>query len=251
MNSVSVTILTKNSGRFIGKCLDALRLFEEIIVLDNGSTDNTLDIARRYPNVKVIEHEFIGFGPLKNMAAAAAGNDWIFNIDSDEVVSPGLAQDVLNRVLDSKTVYKLSRINHYNGKRIRGCGWSGDTKHRLYDRRITSFSDILVHEKVIVRDNMREGMLSGPLLHYGFNSIAQLLDKLQHYSELSADQLSTKKRSNPLKAVLHGFWHFIRTYLIKYGFIDGAEGFLISVTAANQVFYKHMKIWEKNKNREQ
>lgn len=249
MNSVSVTILTKNSGQFIDKCLDALRLFNEVIVLDNGSTDNTLDIARGYPNVKIVEHEFIGFGPLKNMAAAAASNDWIFNIDSDEVVSLELAHDVLNRALDSNTVYKLSRINHYDGKRIWGCGWSGDTKHRLYDRRVTSFSDILVHEKVVVRNEMSESLLSGSLLHYGFNSIAQLLEKLQHYSELSADQLSAKKRSNPLKAVIHGFWHFFRTYIIKYGFIDGAEGFLISVTAANQVFYKHMKIWEKNKKK--
>src|SRR5690606_1550490 len=120
---ITVTMLTRNSSRFVEKALAALAGFDEILVLDNGSTDDTMEIARRFPNVRLIEHEFIGFGPLKNLAADAARNDWILNVDSDEIMTPELAAELREMALDASRVYTVPIVNHYRGKPIRGCGW--------------------------------------------------------------------------------------------------------------------------------
>src|SRR5690606_9236549 len=131
---ISITMLTRDSARFLDKVLPALKDFDEIIVLDNGSTDNTMEIAARYPNVKILQHEFIGFGPLKNLAAQAAKHDWILNVDSDEVMTPELAEEISAMSLDPASVYTVPILNHYRGKPIRGCGWGGMRKRRLYNK---------------------------------------------------------------------------------------------------------------------
>lgn len=249
MNKVSVTILVRDSEAVIGSCLDCLTAFDEVVVLDNGSTDRTMEIVRRYPNVSLITHEFTGFGDLKNRAAEAARNDWIFSVDSDEFVDATMAGDVLERRLDGRTTYRMRRRNHLNGVRIRGGGWGRDTKVRLYNRTVTRFDDRLVHEKVIVRDGMHVDTLKGYADHYGFHSTGHLIDKMQQYTELSADQAAGRKRTGPMRATLHAFWAFVRTYMFKAGFVDGGYGWLIAINSANIVFYKHMKIWEKNRNR--
>lgn len=247
---ISITMLTRDSARFLDQALAALREFDEIIVLDNGSTDNTIEIAGRYPNVKIVQHEFIGFGPLKNLAAQAAKNDWVLNVDSDEVMTPELSQEIRTAELNPSNVYIIPILNHYRGKPIYGCGW-GWRKARLYNRIRTRFRDSRVHERPEIPDGMREiDIFRHSLHHYMYNSVHQLLHKMQLYSTLFAEQHVGRRKSGVVAATLHALWTFIRDYFLRRGFMDGAEGWLICVTAANVVFYKYLKLREANENKD-
>lgn len=245
---ISVVMLTRNSERFLAEALEALRDFPEVLIVDNGSTDATPEIAAGFPNVRIIRHEFIGFGPLRNYAATQTRYDWIFSIDSDEIVPPELAREVLNMELDPNAVYRLIRNNHYRRKRIRGCGWGGEWERKLYNRTRTEYRPDMVHEKILVKEGMRLVSLKNRLNHYLYNSTQQFLHKMQMYSDLFAQQHVGKRKSSTLKATGHALWAFIRHYILRYGFIDGPEGWLISVTGANVVFYKYMKLKEANED---
>ena len=123
---ISVTMPVKNAEKYLAQSLAALSDFAEVIVLDNGSSDATMQIAAGFANVRLHQSPFIGFGPLKNLAASLAEHDWILNIDSDEIVPPELAAEIAALALDENTVYALPRLNHYCGRPIRSCGWSPD-----------------------------------------------------------------------------------------------------------------------------
>jgi glycosyltransferase involved in cell wall biosynthesis len=246
LRQISVTILTKNSERYLPRCLDALQEFKEVLIVDNGSTDRTLQIARNYPNVRIIEHEFIGFGPLKNFAAQQAEKDWIFSVDSDEVASPELIASIKKLdPEDSKKIYSIERLNHYRGKPITCCGWSPDRVTRIFNRKFTSFSNALVHETILRPPGSREVLLKGKLLHYPFDSVESLVNKMQNYSTLYAEQ--SHKTSSPAKAFWRATFSFFKNYFLQKGFLEGYEGLLISISNANGVFYKYMKLYEKQK----
>lgn len=248
---ISVTMLTKNSSRFVEQALAALSGFDEVIVLDNGSTDNTMEISARFANVRIIEHEFIGFGQLKNMAAQAAKHDWIINVDSDEIMTAELANELKTMRLDTKAVYTVPIINHFRGKAIRGCGWGGMRKRRLYNRTRTQFRNDMVHEKLEIPDGVKiSDEIRHSLLHYMYNSVHQLLHKMQLYSDLFAEQNVGRRKASVFSASFHAWWAFVRDYFLKRGFLDGAEGWIICVTAANVVFYKHLKLREANENKD-
>lgn len=248
---ISVTMLTKNSSRFVEQALTALAAFDEVVVLDNGSTDDTMKIAARFPNVRIIEHEFIGFGPLKNMAAQAAKHDWIINVDSDEIMTRELANELKTMRLDANAVYTVPIINHFRGKAIRGCGWGGMRKRRLYNRTRTQFRNDMVHEKLEIPDGVKiSDEIRHSLLHYMYNSVHQLLHKMQLYSDLFAEQNVGRRKASVFSASLHAWWAFMRDYFLKRGFLDGAEGWIICMTAANVVFYKHLKLREANENKD-
>ena len=242
---ISITILTKNSERYLEEVLTALILFDEVLIYDNGSTDKTLAIAEKFPNVTLNKGAFLGFGPTHNLASSQARNDWILSIDSDEVVPKELAQEILQLQLDPRAVYSFPRHNYYNGKFIKGCGWYPDRQWRLYNRTQTRFTDAQVHEAIIVQ-GMRSIPLKAPLIHYSYGSHAEFLSKMQSYSDLFAKQNVGKKKSSPCKAVLHGFFAFFKSYFLKMGLIGGYEGFVISVYNGNTAFYKYLKLYEAN-----
>ncbi|MBI2608011.1 MAG: glycosyltransferase family 2 protein [Deltaproteobacteria bacterium] len=245
---MSVTILTKNSERLLNQCLKALQNFDEVVILDNGSTDNTLKIAFTYPNIKLIQSPFTGFGHLKNLAAKKAKNDWIFNIDSDEIVSPELFQEIKNLKKESPTlIFRLRRKNHFNGKWLQGCGWYPDKVLRLYNKKTHSFNENLVHESIVPSEISKIIDLKNPILHYPFNSSVELITKMQQYSSLYAEQNKHKKRSTPFKAFIRAFFSFIKSYFIQRGLLDGYEGLIISFYNASCVFFKYIKLFEENK----
>ncbi|WP_353661216.1 glycosyltransferase family 2 protein [Hydrogenimonas sp. SS33] len=244
VEAVSVTILTKNSEKYLAECLDALQAFDEVLILDNGSEDATLSIAGRYRNVTIVEHPFIGFGPMKNLAAQRARNDWIFSVDSDEIVTPQLLDSI--RSLDPNArnrVYSMNRLNHYRGKPVRCCGWYPDEVARLYNRTHTRFSDAMVHESLVMEPDTRKEHLEGLIFHYPFDSAAALIEKMQRYSTLYARE--HKSASSPAKAFWRASFSFLKNYLFRRGFLCGYEGLLISVSNANGVFYKYIKLYEK------
>ena len=238
---ISVTILTKNSSRYIGACLSSVAGFDEVVILDNGSTDNTLEIAQRFANVKIFKSEFIGFGPLKNLAQGYASHDWILSIDSDEVLTPELRQAIKNTVLDEQNIYGFNRLNHFKGKPVHCCGWDKDTVKRLYNKTRTQFDNAQVHESIQMQ-GLTLTTIRGNLLHYSYDSIEELIDKLQKYSTLWAKQNYQKKTSSMFKAVYKSLFAFLKNYILQKGILHGGIGLLISVCAAFGVFAKYAKL---------
>ena len=248
VDKISVTILTKNSSLYMNECLSALSKFDEIIILDNGSTDDTIEIARSYANVKVHEHEFIGFGPLKNLAISYTSIEWVFSVDSDEIISNDLVTEIQKLILDKNSIYSISRDNYYNGKLIQACGWQNDFVHRLFNKTVTQFNDKLVHESLIINNNIKMTKLKNNMKHYTFNNVSELVDKMQKYSTLWANENKNKKKSSPSKAFFRAMFSFVKNYFFQKGFLYGYEGLVISISNANGVFYKYMKLYEVNKN---
>lgn len=269
---ISATILVKNAQDTIRECLDSLQEFDEIILLDNGSSDDTLKIAREfdalYGNLRIYTSEFIGFGALKNLAISYAKNDWIFSIDSDEVLESRTLELLKNlfgnesgsndsessdtskqstlhtgKLPAPNTIYALPRKNLYNGEWIKACGWYPDFVTRIFNKTYTRFNDNIVHESIIIPKDAHLIKLDSGVKHYAFENITHLLDKLQKYSSLWAQQ-HTHKSSSPLKAIIRGSWSFARNYVFKKGFLYGYKGFVISVCNALGVFFKYMKLYE-------
>ena len=243
LKRISVTILTKDSQKYIGECLKALGAFDEVLILDNGSRDRTLEIARTFSNVRILEHPFIGFGPMKNLAAKKAKNDWILSVDSDEVLTSELLKALERLELKaSDIVYAIDRLNHYRGRPIRCCGWYPDRVLRLYNRKAVAFNDALVHESLKLPPHARTKRLDGTLLHYPFDDVASLIEKMQRYSTLYAQ--TSSRSASPAKAFFRALFAFVKHYFFQRGFLCGYPGLLISVSNANGVFYKYMKRYE-------
>lgn len=241
---ISATVLTKNSQETLSATLASLQKFPEVIVYDSGSTDLTLEIAKEFSNVKVIHGKFIGFGPTHNAASSHATYDWILSIDSDEVLTFKLADEILNLSLNSTHLYQIDRHNYYNGKWIRWCGgWYPDPVIRLYNRRSTQFTDDAVHEKIIAT-NLKVVPLSSPMTHTPYRCIEDFLTKMQTYSTLFAQQNGGKKTSSIGKAIFHGSFAFLKSYFLKKGFLAGKEGLIISLYNGHTAFYKYLKLSE-------
>ena len=240
---ISVTILTKNSEKYLEKVLHALSDFDEIVILDTGSTDASKDISKRYPNVSWYDGCFEGFGPTHNYASSLAKHDWILSLDSDEIMSKDLAKEIFALSLEKNTIYSFWRKNFYRGKHINGCGWCPDRVNRLYNRKSTRFSDALVHESIIT-SGLRQEKLTFPVHHYPFDSVSAFIKKMDVYSNLFAKQEHTQ--ASIWKAFFHAFYAFIKSYILKKGFLLGSEGFEISWYNMNCAFYKYAKLAEKN-----
>lgn len=244
---ITVAILTKNNEKKIKPVLDSIQDFGEVLIYDTGSSDKTLEIAGHYPNVTIYERSFEGFGFCRNQAAKLAKNDWILALDSDEVLTPELRDEIARLSLTSKAVYSFPRKNIYNGKWIRWCGWHPDRVVRLYNRKYASYSNDEVHEKV-VSEGLQSVALKHPVVHRPYDTTKDFLDKMQKYSELFAKQHRGKKRSSFSKALFRGIFTFFKSYILKRGIFGGSEGFTISLYNANTAFYKYLKLLEANKN---
>ncbi|SDB11793.1 Glycosyltransferase involved in cell wall bisynthesis [Desulfonatronum thiosulfatophilum] len=246
--NISVTILTRDAERLLTECLQALSAFPDIVLLDNGSTDATLAIAAGFANARVFQEPFTGFGPLHNRAAELAVHDWILSIDSDEILTPELAAEIAAQPLDPSCVYSFPMENYFNGRRITCCGWHPDRHVRLFHRGRTRFTDAAVHEGVITT-GLREIRLHHPVRHYSYACVADFLAKMQRYSDQFALQHAGRKSSSPTKAVLHGAFAFLKSYILKRGMFHGYEGLLISAYNAHTAFYKYLKLYEANQRR--
>ncbi|MCB1115902.1 MAG: glycosyltransferase family 2 protein [Chlamydiia bacterium] len=238
---ITVTILTKNNEETLGSVLESVKDFEEVVILDTGSTDTTLEIAAMYPNAQIFHSPFTGFGPLHNLAAYHAKRDWILSLDSDEILSPSLAEEIRQLSLDPKKVYSFPFNNYFNGKHIKWCGWYPDRHIRLYNKRVTTFTNDHVHER-IETNGLSEVKLKSPVKHYSYRSISDFLRKMETYSTLFAKQYAHKKSSSFAKALLHGGFAFIKSYVLKRGFLGGKEGYIISLYNGQTAFYKYLKL---------
>ncbi len=238
-------MIVKDAEETIAKTLDSLKAFDDVIVYDTGSSDNTLNIVRSYENVVLHLSYFTGFSDSKNKAAKLAKNDWILSIDADEVVSPKLLETLQSLELKDNTVYKIKRNNYYRNSVIKYSGWGKEYVLRLYNRRQTQFNSKLVHEHIDYC-NMEVEKIKGDLRHYSYLSISHFVTKRDLYSSLFAEENKGKRKSSPLIAFFKANFDFINTFIVKLGFLDGYRGLLISVSNANVTFYKYLKLYEAN-----
>lgn len=245
MMNVSAVMIVKNGARTIRRTLESLREFDDVVVYDNGSVDETLNIAREYPNVHLIEGNFDGFGPTKNRAASFAKHDWILIIDSDEVVDEELLHALKTKLLDPKSIYIVNFLAFYKEIQIKHCGWNNQKIRRLYNKTITRFNDNAVHENII-DEGIKKEAIEGNMKHYSYMSISDFIVKLDRYSTLFANDNVGKKSSSLAKAFFNGLYSFFRTYILKRGFLDGYAGLIIAFSHMATNFYKYIKLYEMN-----
>ena len=244
--NISVVVLAKNNDNTIRQTLDSLKGFDDVVVYDNGSSDDTMNIAKEFENVNLVQGDFKGFGWTKNHAASYAKNDWILIIDSDEVVDKELFETLYNKKLDKSCVYKLNFKAFYKNIQVKHCGWNNQKIKRLYNKEVTSYNSNDVHEDIIT-DGFRQEELKGNVEHYSYHTISQFIIKADHYSTLFAKNNAGKKYSSPTKAFFNGMYSFFRTYILKRGFLDGYVGLIIAYSHMVTNFYKYIKLYEANK----
>ena len=248
MLSLSVIIITKNEAQNIRACIESVAWADEIIVVDSGSDDGTVEICREL-GASVFVHDWPGFGVQKNRALSYATREWVFSIDADERVTPELRdaiEAVLSKDADHCVAYRISRLSSYCGRFMRHSGWYPDLIVRMFRRDAARFSDDLVHERLLVEGKV--GQLQGELLHYAFDDAEEVLRKVNHYSSAGAEiQHARGRRASLSGAVLRGMWSFIRTYFLRAGFLDGREGFMLAVSNAEGTYYRYIKLMLLNK----
>lgn len=242
-STLSVIIIVKNEEHDIRLCLESISWADEIIVLDSGSTDNTLSIAKEYTDKIYTSVDWQGFGIQKNRALAYATCDWVLSLDADEQVSEALHQEIANAIQSfSHSIYELPRLSSYCGKFIRHSGWWPDYVARLFKRGEASFSNDLVHERLVFQGGAAQ--LTAPLLHVTYKDLDEVISKINQYSSLGAINSYQKGKRGGLSAALaHGFWTFLRTYIFRAGFMDGAEGFMLAVSNAEATYYRYLKLF--------
>ena len=239
---ISAILITKNEAHNIRDCLESVSWAEEIIIVDSGSTDGTVEICRQYTD-KVFVTDWPGFGPQKNRALAEATQPWVLSLDADERVTDELRRQIDDAVASAAeyTGYDIPRKSTYCGRFIKRSGWYPDYVLRLFRRDCARFSEDSVHEKVILKG--KRGRLTTPLLHYSFDNLEQVLHKMDHYSSLGAQQLFERgRRATLTTAVLKGMWSFIRSYILKLGLLDGREGLMLAISNAEGTYYKYAKL---------
>lgn len=241
--SVSAVLIVKNEEANLPQCLESLSWVDEIVVVDSGSTDRTMEIARDY-GARVLQTPWLGFGKTKQLAVDAATHDWVFSIDADEEVTELLRckiQSILEK--PQKQGYRISRRSYYLGRPIRFSGWRSDAPLRLFNRVHGRFNEKIVHESVEMAS--KPGMIKAHMLHYTFPTISTHLSKIDSYSALGAQQLLDKgKKVNLVFACLRGVVKFIKMYLLKLGVLDGKEGFVLAVISSFGVSLKYLRLWE-------
>jgi glycosyltransferase involved in cell wall biosynthesis len=235
ISHISVVIIAKNADATMHECLDSLIGFDEVVLYLNDSSDQTKDIAETFSNVKIIEGEFLGFGPSKNKAASYAKNDWILSLDSDEVLNTELLKEIsLQDFKNTSTLFILKRDNYFLGADT----VNKDYIVRMYNRTHTQFNDNMVHEKVVVLSNSKKVKLKHSFKHHNITDINQTLSKMIKYTDLGADD---KKTCFFIVVLAKSLFAFFQTYFVRFYFINGWRGFVIAVSNANRRFYKYLK----------
>lgn len=243
--SLSVILITKNEEANLKDCLESVSFADEIIVVDSQSSDKTQEIARSYGAKLEITSDWPGFGPQKNRALNLATKDWVLSIDADERVTPELKQEILATMASANAAdcYAIPRSSWYCGRFMKHSGWYPDYVDRLFKRGTAKFSDHLVHERLLPTG--LSGKLKNHFLHYSYRDFSQVLKKVDVYSSAAAQQAFKQGKKGGLgEALIHGFWAFFRTYVLRRGFLDGKHGLALAISNAATSYYKYLKLWQ-------
>jgi glycosyltransferase involved in cell wall biosynthesis len=245
--TLSVIIITKNEAANIGACIDSVAFADEIIVVDSGSSDDTRRIAADKGAKVSCTDDWPGFGPQKNRALDLATGDWILSIDADERVTEELAAEIRREMAAPRAdAYKIPRLSDFCGRWIRHSGWWPDYVLRLFRRGTARFTDAAVHESL--RSTSTVANLHSHFLHYPYADLETYIAKINRYSTDAAAMMHAKGRRTSLAgATGHAVWTFVRHYVVRRGFLDGKEGFVLAVMAAMGSFIRYNKLILLNK----
>lgn len=241
---LSIAIITLNAASQLAACLDSVRFADDIVVVDSGSTDGTQALAASY-GARVIEQDWLGFGPQKQFAVDAARHDWVLCLDADERVSPALRASIENTLHNPSTVaFRFPRCNRFLGRYLKHGEGYPDWSLRLFDRRQARWSTDAVHEKVVTDASV--GTLTGDLLHDSAESLASYLTKQNRYTTLAAEMaLQAGKRTGFARIALSPLVRFIKFYLIRQGFRDGLPGLVHIAIGCFNSMMKYSKMLER------
>lgn len=244
---LSVVVIARNEEARIGRCLASVDFARERIVLDGGSTDATARIAQALGARVEVAADWPGFGPQKNRAIDLAREPWVLSLDADEWVDDALAGEIAAVVGDPRSadLYDLPRRSSYCGRVMRHSGWWPDPVTRLWRRGCARFSDHAVHERLlpVTPRAGRIPRLRHALDHEAFTTLEQVIAKMNRYSSDSAAMLAARGRRGTLRGALaHGAWSFIRTWLLRGGFLDGRHGLMLAISNAEGSYYRYLKL---------
>lgn len=246
--SIAAVIITKNEQDSLRDCLESLRWVDEIIIVDSGSTDDTETIAKEYTEHFYVNAEWPGFGKQKQLAQSYATSDWILAVDADERIDDTLRENILTMLENppENTVYNLNELTWVFGRFLKHSGWY--YRHvRLYPNKLTKYNDNLVHESVIIPSGCQVAELDGDILHYSYQNLNHYLVKSAGYAKAWADQRQARgKKASLSQGIIHALGCFLKMYLLKRGFLDGKQGFLIAVLSAHSTFVKYADLWARD-----
>jgi glycosyltransferase involved in cell wall biosynthesis len=248
---ITATVITFNEEHNISDALESLSWADEIIVVDAESHDETVRIARGFTD-RIFVRPWPGYSQQKNFAAEQASHDWIFSLDADERISPELRKSILELKIDNEPElagFEMARRTFYLGRWIKHSGWWPDHKVRLYDRRRASWRGAYVHESLEIDGRVKR--IEGEILHYTVSDASEHHLRMDRYTTLAAEELYTKgKRASIASLLVSPVSVFLRSYLLRLGFLDGIPGLAIARFAMHYEFLKNLKLWEMRTKRD-
>jgi glycosyltransferase involved in cell wall biosynthesis len=250
MIKLSGVIITFNEERNIERCLQSLvNVVDEIVVVDSFSKDDTKNICLKF-NVKFIEQKFLGYIEQKNFALSHASNDFIVSLDGDEALSETLQKSIIelksNWQLDG---YYCNRFNNFCGQWIKHSDWYPNKKLRVFDRRHAEWQGINPHDEIVLKNQRKAGKLKGDILHWTYQTYSEFNAKTEYFSTIAAQAYYDKGKKAPFyKLLWNPFWAFFKAYILRLGFLDGNNGFIISKETGKITYLKYKKLQKLYKN---
>jgi glycosyltransferase involved in cell wall biosynthesis len=240
-DSLTVVIVAKNEERNIAECIASASFADEVLVLDSRSTDATVRLARA-AGAQVVETDWPGYGPQVARGFTLAKSAWVLSLDADERIGPALRDELLAAIRSGRADgYRIPRLSEFCGRFIHHGGWRPDHTLRLGRRSQSGFTDHFLHAHMTVDGTIAE--LQSDIVHYSYPNIHDVLEKLDRYSTGHArDMKSAGKTGSVFKAVMHGVMAFVRTYLLRRGFLDGQHGLMLAIYNAEYTYYKYIKL---------
>lgn len=248
MPTLSAIVIARNEAENIQACLDSLDFADEKLLIDGGSEDRTVAIAQKSGARVVVLPDWQGFGVQRRRAEALAHGDWLLMVDADERVSSDLAREIRGAISEAERsgvrIFEIPRMTAVFGRFILHGGWYPDLNARLYARESAHYDDARVHERLVPHPSSRIERLNHPLLHYSYQNLTQYLSKSALYAREWATERERKGSHATLgQGLRHALGCFSRMYVLRGGFLDGPEGFLLAVLSAHSTFIKYAELW--------
>lgn len=238
--SISAAIICYNEERWIGSCIESLSWCDEVVVVDSGSTDRTAEIVRSFSKARLVVRKFDTFKNQKNFAVDECRNDWILSLDADEVLPSQLRADIEDLQFDTAG-YKIRRINFLADHQIRYGNWNPDYALRLFDRSQCRWGGTNPHESIVTSGKVKK--LKSPFLHYSYETREEYIERSNKYASMMVEYLRENgRRSTQMTANLHFAGDFLKAFLLKRGFLDGADGLFLAWHGAKASYRKHSEL---------